>query len=502
MKILMVYPKHPDTFWSFKFALKFINKKASFPPLGLLTIASFLPNDWEIRLVDLNIEKLKDKDIEWADYIFISAMLIQKNSVDSIIKRVKDYNKKIVAGGPLFTTGYENYPSIDSIVIGEAELIMPYLIEDIINGNLKHIYKQDEKPDLRIVPVPKWDLINLKNYASMSVQYSRGCPFDCEFCDITVINGRVPRTKTIKQMIDEFDALYKRGWRGSFFIVDDNFIGNKKNVKEMLKYIIKWQKERNYPFNLFTECSINIVDDENLMELMIEANFNKIFIGIESPEEENLKEVNKIQNTKRDLIKDIRILQKRGFEVMGGFIIGFDNDNISTFSKIINFIQKSGIVTAMVGLLNILPETKLFKRLLKENRVEKLSSGNNTDFSINFIPKNLNREKLIEGYKMVISEIYSYKKFFDRLWIFIKNYEPKNKHRICLSEVFPALKAFLESIIKLGLIENSRFYYWKNLIKTIFIKPRAIITYITLTIYGYHFKKVFNSYLKNATTGA
>ncbi len=496
MKILMIYPEFPDTFWSFKYALKFINKKSSFPPLGLLTIASFLPKEWEVKLIDMNVQKLKEEIIEWADYIFISAMLVQKESVDNILTRVKKYNKKVIAGGPLFTTGFIDYPDIDSIVIGEAELIMPQLINDILNDSLKRIYKQDEKPDLKYVPLPKWDLINFKNYASMSVQYSRGCPFDCEFCDIVLINGRIPRTKYPEQMIKEFDILYEKKWRGSLFIVDDNFIGNKRNVKEMLKYIIKWQKERHYPFNLFTEASINLADDDELMDLMVEANFNKVFIGVETPEEESLKEVNKIQNTKRNLIDDIKILQKKGFEVMGGFIVGFDNDNISIFDKMKKFIQKSGIVTAMVGILNVLPETKLFYRLKKENRILKISSGNNTDFLVNFIPKSLTKDKLVEGYKNIIKDLYSYKIFYQRVWNFIKNYKPKNRHRICLSEVYPAFLAFLKSTFKLGIIENSRFYYWKVFIQTLIKNPKAIITYVTLTIYGYHFKKSYEISLK------
>ncbi|NLI56793.1 B12-binding domain-containing radical SAM protein [bacterium] len=501
MNILMVYPRYPDTFWSFKHALKFINKKASFPPLGLLTIASFLPKEWNVKLVDLNVENLNDKDIEDADYIFISAMLIQKNSVDMVIEKTKKFNKKIIAGGPLFTTGYENYQFVDSIVVGEGELVMPYLIEDMKSGSLKHIYESEGKPDLKLVPVPRWDLIDIKHYASMAIQYSRGCPFNCEFCDIIILNGRIPRTKTPEQMIDELNALYNIKWRGSVFIVDDNFIGNKKNVKEMLKYLIEWQKERNYPFSLFTECSINLVDDKELMDLMIEANFNKIFIGIETPEEESLKEINKVQNINRNLIDSIKTLQKKGFEVMGGFIVGFDNDNILTFSKMMNFIQKSGIVTAMVGLLNVLPKTKLFERLKNENRILTISRGNNTDFTINFIPKNIKKEELLNGYRQLIKDIYSYKYFYERLWNFIKNYNPKEKHKVNFKEVVYGAKAFFSSVYKLGIIESSRFYYWKTFFKTIFLKPKALVSEITLTIYGYHFKKLYEENEKRLRAG-
>jgi len=501
LKILMVYPRYPDTFWSFRHSLKFINKKASFPPLGLLTIASFLPKEWDVKLVDLNVENLNDKDIDDADYIFISAMLIQKNSVDMVIQKAKKFNKKIIAGGPLFTTGYENYHFVNSIVVGEGELVMPYLIEDIKSGNLKHIYESEVKPDLNVVPVSRWDLIDIKHYASMAIQYSRGCPFNCEFCDIIILNGRIPRTKTPEQMIEEFNALYNIKWRGSLFIVDDNFIGNKKNVKEMLKYLIEWQKERNYPFSLLTECSINLVDDEELMDLMIEANFNKVFIGIESPEEESLREINKVQNIKRNLIDSIKTLQNKGFEVMGGFIVGFDNDNISTFPKMLNFIQKSGIATAMVGLLNVLPKTKLFERLKNENRILTISSGNNTDFTINFIPKNITKDELLNGYRQLIKDLYSYKYFYERLWNFIKNFNPKEKHKVNFKEVMYGANAFFRSVYKLGIIESSRSYYWKTFFKTLFVKPKAIVIEVTLTIYGYHFKKVYEENEKRLRAG-
>ncbi|HOL82517.1 MAG TPA: DUF4070 domain-containing protein, partial [Caldisericia bacterium] len=336
---------------------------------------------------------------------------------------------------------------------------------------------------------------------SMAIQYSRGCPFNCEFCDIIILNGRIPRTKTPEQMIDEFNALYNIKWRGSVFIVDDNFIGNKKNAKEMLKYLIEWQKERNYPFSLLTECSINLVDDEELMDLMIEANFNKVFIGIETPEEESLKEINKIQNIKRNLIDSIKTLQNKGFEVMGGFIVGFDNDNISTFPKMLNFIQKSGIATAMVGLLNVLPKTKLFERLKNENRILTISSGNNTDFTINFIPKNITKDELLNGYRQLIKDLYSYKYFYERLWNFIKNFNPKEKHKVNFKEVMYGANAFFRSVYKLGIIESSRSYYWKTFFKTLFVKPKAIVIEVTLTIYGYHFKKVYEENEKRLRAG-
>ncbi len=495
MNVLMVYPEYPNTFWSFKYALKFVGKKASFPPLGLLTVASFLPEEWNVKLIDLNVEKLKDRDIKWADYVFLSAMLVQKESTLNIIERAKKFNKKIVAGGPMFTTGYKDFPFVDSIVVGEAETVMGDLIEDMNKGQLNHLYIPFRKPDMKEVPIPRWDLVDFKNYVSIPVQFSRGCPFNCEFCDIIIINGRIPRTKTPEQMVEEFQSVYERGWRGSVFIVDDNFIGNKEKVKEMLKSTITWQEERDYPFTFLTEASINLCDDEELMNLMIKANFDKVFVGIETPNEESLKETGKLQNTKRNLLSSIKLLQRKGFEVMGGFILGFDHDTKLIFDKMIDFIQNSGICVSMVGILNVLPETRLFKRLKKEKRLIEISTGNNTDFSVNFIPKNMTVEELVEGYKKVVKTIYSYKYYYKRLLEFIKNYNPKSRYKITFSEFMYGAKAFLKSIFILGTIENSRFFYWKTFIKTLFTKPKSLVKVITLSIYGYHFKKVYDEYI-------
>lgn len=352
MKILLIYPKYPETFWSFKYALKFISKKASFPPLGLLTVASMLPKEWEKRLIDMNISPLTEKDIDWADYVFISAMAIQKNSVKEIIKKCKKCGAKIVAGGPLFTMDYEEFHDIDYLVLNEAENTLFPFLNDLEKGSARHIYISNEWPDIRKTPLPDWTLIDMKKYASMSIQYSRGCPYNCEFCDIPVLNGRAPRTKDKDQVIAELNAIYKHGWRGGVFFVDDNFIGNRKKLKkEILPSIIEWMKRYKFPFSFFTEASINISDDDELMHLMVEAGFDKVFIGIETPNEESLTECNKFQNKSRDLLYCVKKIQNQGLEVQGGFIVGFDNDPPSIFERQINFIQKSGIVTAMVGLL-------------------------------------------------------------------------------------------------------------------------------------------------------
>lgn len=277
MKILLVYPQYPDTFWSFKHALKFISKKAPFPPLGLLTVAAMIPDEWEKKLVDMNVTALDDKDLNWADYVFISAMVVQRDSVKEVITRCKRLSAKIVAGGPLFTTEYEEFEGVDHFVLGEAEVTLPSFLEDLDKGCAKPIYTSDERPDISKTPIPLWSLINMKKYSSMNVQYSRGCPYDCEFCDIIILNGHTPRTKDKGQMVNELDALYNRGWRGGVFIVDDNFIGNRKKLKaETLPAIIEWMKEKKYPFVFSTEASINLADDDELMRLIVEARFNQV----------------------------------------------------------------------------------------------------------------------------------------------------------------------------------------------------------------------------------
>ena len=427
MNILLLYPKYPDTFWSFKHALKFVSKKASFPPLGLLTIAEILPKEWNKKLIDLNVNQLMDDEILWADYIFISAMSVQSESADEVIKRCKKLNKAIVAGGPLFTSSPEYYASVDHLVLNEAEITLPMFLTDLENGVPKHKYTTEDWADITTTPLPLWDIITIKNYTSMNLQYSRGCPYDCEFCDITVLYGRKPRTKTKDQVLAELDALYFSGWRGPVFFVDDNFIGNKgKLKKEILPAICDWMEKRKNPFYLNTEASINLADDEQLMHLMVKAGFEAVFIGIESPNEESLVECNKTQNRNRDLISSIKKIQRAGLEVQGGFIVGFDNDPPSIFEKLTNFIQESGIVTAMVGLLNAPKGTKLQKRLEEEGRILKDFTGSNTDFSINFITK-MDSQTLLSGYKRILDKIYSPKYYYERVTRFLKDFEPKKK---------------------------------------------------------------------------
>jgi len=488
MKILMVYPEYPVTFWSFKHVLRFISKKAAFPPLGLLTVAAMLPRDWDLRLVDMNVEKLHDRDIEWADYVMISAMLIQEKSVQNILERCGRLGAKVIAGGPLFNgRSHEYLPLVDHLILNEAELTLPLFLADLERGATQKVYRTDGYPDLITTPLPRWDLIKIKNYATLMIQASRGCPFNCDFCDITNLFGRRPRVKSADQLLNELQAIYELGWRGLVFFVDDNFIGNKKQIKEILPQLIDWMKARRHPFTYLTEASINLADDDELVELMVEAGFDTVFIGLETPNEESLKECQKDQNCGRDLVAAVHRLQAAGLQVLGGYIIGFDSDDESIFSRQIKFIQESGVVTAMVGLLNAVPNTKLWQRLKEENRLLFNASGDNTDGSINFIPK-MDMNQLLEGYRQVVKTIYSPRHFYRRVCKFLEQYQPRRKKHLNFTE----FKAFFKSMFYLGVLGNgvTQWYYWKMLVKAILSNRRAFPEAMTLMVYGHHFRKV------------
>ena len=500
MKILLVYPKYPETFWSFTYALKFISKKASLPPLGLLTVAAMLPADWELRLIDKNAASLTNTDLRWADYVFISAMSIQRESAESVINRCKALGVRMIAGGPLFTSVPEEFTDVDHLVLNEAEITLPHFLEDLMQGRARHIYTSPEWADITSTPIPRFDLLDKKKYGSMSIQYSRGCPFDCDFCNITVLFGRAPRTKDAAQILAEFDALYTQGWRGGVFIVDDNFIGNKgKLKKEILPAIIEWMEKRKHPFILYTEASINLSDDEELMNLMVRAGFDQVFVGIESPNEESLVECSKLQNRNRDLIACVRKIQRSGFEVQAGFIVGFDKDPDTIFERLIGFIQESGIVTAMVGLLNAPQGTKLYHRMKREGRLVKTLTGDNTDFSINFIPK-MSSDALLKGYRTILHTIYAPKHYYARVKKFLIEYRPveTRRRRLPFSHVMAALK----SIVRLGVIGRERFQYWKLFFWSLAMRPRLLPLAITFSIYGYHFRQVLKRHEKIRSLGA
>jgi radical SAM superfamily enzyme YgiQ (UPF0313 family) len=490
MKILLINPEVPNTFWSLKGALKFVSKKALLPPLGLLTVAAMLPESFDKKLIDMNVTALNDRDIKWADYVFVTGMVIQKKSVEQIIERCKRLNVKIVAGGPLFTTFPEAYLNIDHLVLKEAEITLPAFLNDLEKGCPGPYYTSHEKPDLKNTPIPQWDLIKMKEYGLMGIQYSRGCPFNCDFCDITNLLGRKVRTKTASQVIDELESLYVHKWQGEVFFVDDNFIGKRQQLKnELLPAIIDWMDKRKHPFAFNTQTSIDLVDDEELMTLMVRAGFDCVFIGIESPNDSSLAECNKTQNTGRDIVAAVKKIQRFGMQVQAGFIVGFDNDTPGVFDKLISMIQDSGVVTAMVGLLNAPRGTKLYKKLMSENRLSKLPTGDNMDYTMNFIPR-MDIHELLGGYQKVLTTIYSPKHYYKRVKTFLENYNFRNKTRIKLR--YSGIKAFIRSMWQIGVIEKGRIYYWMLLIWAL-RNPRRLPLAVRFSIYGFHFRKILKN---------
>jgi radical SAM superfamily enzyme YgiQ (UPF0313 family) len=491
MNILMIYPEFPDTFWSFKDALKFIHKKANFPPLGLITVAGLLPQSWQVHLVDMNVSELKAEDLAWADFAFISAMVVQRASVARVVELCKAAGLPMVAGGPLFSAEYDQFPDIDYFILDEAEGSLPAFLHDLSTGATRRIYRALDRPELYQTPIPRWELLNLKSYASMAIQFSRGCPYNCEFCNITTLFGHKPRIKSSTQMVRELDSLYQLGWRDGVFFVDDNLIGNKRYLKEqLLPAIIEWRKDKaGMPFS--TEVSINLADDDELISLMSRAGFNSVFIGVETPSEVSLAECGKKHNLNRDLVENIKHLQRSGIQVQGGFIIGFDSDTPSIFQRQIEFIQKSGIVTAMVGLLQAPIGTRLYERLKMQGRLLGNMSGDNVDGTTNIISA-MGNELLHKGYTTVVKSLYAPRNYYARIRVFLKEYKlPTVRVPFNIKYVV----AFLRTVLRLGILGKERFHYWGLIIWALFTRPKKIPLALVFAVYGYHFRRVVEEHI-------
>ena len=486
-KALLVYPEMPPTYWSMKYALRFIGKKASLPPLGLLTIAAMLPDDYEVKLVDMNVEPLSEAAVASADLVLTSSMLIQKDSLEKVIWLCRKHGTRVVAGGPYPTSCHERIQGVDHFVLNEAEVTLPRFLEDFERGRTERVYADATKPDLALTPPPRFDLIRGKKYSSMSLQFSRGCPYSCEFCDIIELFGRKPRTKTPAQFLHELDVVYEEGWRGSLFVVDDNFIGNKKEVKALLAQVALWQQERNYPFSLYTESTLNLAEDDQLMDGMVSAGFSMVFLGIETPDSCTLEATGKRQNLKADMLSSVHRIQAKGMEVCGGFILGFDTDPDDIFDRQIGFIQDAAIPVAMVGLLTAAPNTQLYRRLEAEGRLTRESGGNNThDLRLNFVPK-MDLGKLLAGYRRVLSEIYRPDRYFDRclkLLRSLKTHRTSNR-RVKASE----LRAVFLSLLRQTFSSYS-WSYWKFLVRGFLAKPRMAAETVTMAVKGHHFFKM------------
>jgi radical SAM superfamily enzyme YgiQ (UPF0313 family) len=500
MKILLIYPEYENTFWNVKKVLRLLGKKAAYPPLGLLTVAAMLPGEWEKKLVDMNCGPLKEEHIEWADHILISSIVGQKQSTKKVVKAVHRAGRAIIAGGSLFTTCSDEFPDIDTIVLGEAEETIHALIKDIRDNDLKKVYSMEGFPPISKSPIPQWDLIDFSNYNSVCIQLSRGCPYNCEFCDVVHLNGRVPRIKSREQIISELESVYTRGWRAGVFFVDDNLIGNKPVLKkDILPAIIQWQKERKYPLTLSTQVSINLSDDKELMEMMIDAGFATVFIGIETPDPDGLRECGKYHNNNRDLLESVKKMQNMGFEVNAGFILGFDSDKDTVFQTQVDFIQKSGIVAAMVGLLNVSPKSRLHERLKKDNRLIE-NSGSSELHELNFIPK-MDPDILIDGYGKVLSDIYSPKFFFERIRTFLTEYKPKKVKQPKVR--FYHIRGLASSLWFLGVIGSGRHYYWNLILWSLFRRPGLLPYAFGLPLGLLHFRTLswaaqYNSYYRES----
>jgi radical SAM superfamily enzyme YgiQ (UPF0313 family) len=482
MKVLLVYPEFPDTFWSFKHALPFQGKRSAFPPLGLLTVSALLPKHWQRRLVDLNVERLKDSDLDWADVVFFSAMIVQGSSLKDLIARARRRGRRTVVGGPIASAPDATISQADHVVEGEAEDVIAQLAEDLERGAAQPHYKRMQMPDVTRVPLPDLHLARLGRYSSMSVQFSRGCPFTCEFCDIIEIYGRRPRTKTPEQVCAEFDQLHHLGWRGSVFMVDDNFIGNKNKVKKLLPCLVQWMRDHKSPFSLYTEASLNLAEDEELLGMMREAHFTRVFLGIETPVAESLRETTKFQNLRKGLLESVKLIQAYGMEVMGGFIVGFDNDPPDVFDRQIEFIRKAAIPLSMVGILNAIPNTQLWRRLKAEGRLMKATLGNNTLGELNFIPR-MDSQELLDGYRRILQTIYNPREYFQRASDFLAQLGSGSRSPLVFSDIV----ALGRSLWRQGLLSNYRQEYWKFLAQTLSHHRCHFSKAITLAIMGHHF---------------
>ena len=498
---LLVYPEYPPSYWGMHFALEISGFKAAVPPLGLLTIAAMFPPKYDLRVVDMNVTPLEDSDLEWADLVCTSTMIVQRHSLQSVIERCNRAGVPVVAGGPHPTSYHDEIEGVTHFVLDEAEEIFPEFLRDLETGTAKAIYREPRKPDVRLTPVPRFDLIDTKAYHSMCVQFSRGCPFDCEFCDIIKLYGRIPRTKSPEQMVHEFEALYRLGWRGPLFLVDDNFISNKRDALKLLPVLAEWQKARGYPFTLFTEATVNLARMEGLMDVMIEAGFNAVFVGIETPNPEALIKMKKPQNVRKQeddyLLHSVRTIQQKGMRVDGGFILGVDGDDESAFDVQVDFIREAGIPMAMAGLLNVLKGTDLYDRLKRENRLleeaprtggQVIPNLSGANVVLNFKPE-MDPEILIEGYRRVIATLYdsTLESYFTRCLTLFEHLKPVPHllKPITKNALFVAMMA-----VRRRLSAKQLPAYNKYIAKVSKDHPRMLPEAIRLAALGYHFEKI------------
>jgi radical SAM superfamily enzyme YgiQ (UPF0313 family) len=490
MRVLLVYPQFPKTFWSYEKILELVDRKVVLPPLGLITVAAILPQEWEFKLVDRNVRSVTEEEWAWADIAIMSAMIVQKEDLATQIGLAKAHGKLVAVGGPYPTSvPHESQAAgADFLILDEGELTLPMFVEAIEKGDISGTFRalNGEKPDVTTTPVPRYDLLELDAYDSMSVQFSRGCPFQCEFCDIIVLYGRKPRTKEPAQILAELDRLYELGWRRGVFMVDDNFIGNKRNVKLLLKELKIWQKEHGYPFRFDTEASVDLAQDDELLELMVESNFAAVFVGIETPDEESLAMTKKFQNTRGSLTDSIDKMIRAGLRPMAGFIIGFDGEKTGAGDRIVQFVEAAAVPTTTFAMLQALPNTALWHRLEKEGRMRNGDGNINQTTLMNFEPTRP-LEEIAREYVDAFSRIYDAKKFLDRNYrCFLKLGAPKCKPEPKLPDLIE-LRALTIVIWRQGIKRDTRWMFWHHLFGILRHNPAVFEHYISVCAHNEHF---------------
>jgi radical SAM superfamily enzyme YgiQ (UPF0313 family) len=496
MHALLIYPVFPQSFWSFEKALALVGRKAMLPPLGLITVAAILPQDWEFRLVDRNIEAVSEADWQWAELVILSGMIVQKADLIDQIQEAKKRGKKVAVGGPYATSLSHEVQAAgaDYLVLDEGELTLPLFVEALKRGDSSGVFRATEKPDVSDTPIPRFDLLNFDAYSEMSVQFSRGCPFQCEFCDIIVLYGRKPRTKTPQQLVAELERLYELGWRRSVFLVDDNFIGNKRNVKLLLRELIPWMEAKGYPFSLSTEASVDLANDQELLDLMVAANFGAVFLGLETPDQDSLTVTKKYQNTRDPLSESVHKIISSGLRVMAGFIIGFDGEKPGAGDRIVQFVEQTTIPIAIYSMLQALPDTALWHRLEKEGRLRGQSANINQTTLMNFVPTRP-LEQIVREYLDGFWQLYDPQKFLDRTYRHyrILGEAPCHKNRKKRAKkakkpfAWRNLRALFIICWRQGIVRETRSSFWIYLWNMYRHNPGGVVSYLTVCAQIEHF---------------
>lgn len=493
MRTLLIYPFFPRSFWSFDGVLELVGYKAQLPPLGLITVASILPQTWEYKLVDRNVREITESEWEWAELVIISAMIVQKEDFLTQIREAKLRGKLVAVGGPYPTAlPHEAQTSgADFLVLDEGEITLPMLVSAIEQGDRSGTFRSaGERPDVTSTPIPRYDLLEMDKYAEMSVQFSRGCPFQCEFCDIIVLYGRKPRTKSPEQLLAELQTLYDLGFRRSIFMVDDNFIGNKRNVKLLLKALKPWMEERNYPFSFATEASVDLAQDPELMQMMVECNFGAVFLGIETPDEDSLALTKKFQNQRDPLVESVHKIAATGLRVMAGFIIGFDGEKKGAGERMVQFVEQTTVPTGILSMLQALPDTALWHRLKKEGRLINQTTDINQSSLMNFVPTRPLKEIAVE-YVEAFWQLYDPIMFLNRTYrhFLILGSAPRvlNKSAGAPEISWLMVRALLILLWRQGIKRKSRWAFWRNLVSLAWKYPHVVTNYLGVLAQEEHF---------------